>query len=688
MRPLLLLLLLLILLLALPGFGQPPTDTRNLLPVPTSVRWGKAILGWKTMLRPQFEGPTDTLTVAAVARTLQRLRRQASVSASGAATLPLLIRYGKVGRPELFDEERYSLRVTPTGVTIDAPTTLGVLHALATLEQLPQPNGRHSALPEVDIQDQPRFAWRGLLIDAARHFMPVSVIKRNLDAMAATKLNVLHWHLSDDQGFRVESRTLPRLHEVSGQYYTHAQVREVLRYAAARGIRVLPEFDVPGHTIAWQSAYPQLASGDTLYKTVYQSWRLANVAFDPTKETTYQLLDTLFGEMTALFPDPYFHIGGDENDGRQWRGNPRIMAFAKAKKMLKSDGKTLDKHALQTYFNRRVLAILTKYNKQMVGWDEILGPGLPKTAVIQSWRGKKGLYDAAKAGNKTILSNGYYLDLNLSAANAYATDPLPVDNPLTVAQQQLILGGEAAMWSEFADSVIVDSRIWPRAAAVAERLWSARDVNNTADMYRRLAAVSRQLEGLGLQHRSAPEQLLRQLAGPTDVAPLRTLAQVLEPVKEYKRHFQGFTYTTSTPLNRLVDAAPAESDVARDFNCMVDSLTIYARSDSHGPIFLIDDSHRTALAMRRQLQTWQANHSRLIPRLGSSPTLTEYAPLSAALSAAAALGLERLALLEQQQQPDAEWQAAALKQLDALNKPAGQTELAVLPAIRRLVELR
>ncbi|RFP65485.1 beta-hexosaminidase [Hymenobacter lapidiphilus] len=684
--------LVLVLLMASTALAQPaqPTaDTRSLLPVPTTVRWGTATLKPRTTLRPQFQGPPDSATSAAVTRTLARLGLTAPIKNQSATTLPLQINYGKVGRPEQFDEERYSLRVTPTGITIDAPTTLGVLHALATLEQLPQREGRNMVLPEVDIQDQPRFAWRGLLIDVARHFMPVAVIKRNLDAMAAVKLNVLHWHLSDDQGFRVESKTLPRLHEVSGQYYTQAQVREVLRYAAARGIRVLPEFDVPGHTIAWQAAYPQLASGDTLYKTVYQSWRLANVAFDPTKETTYKLLDTLFGEMTALFSDPYFHIGGDENDGRQWRGNPHIMAFAKAKKMLKPDGKTLDKHALQTYFNRRVLTILTKYNKQMVGWDEILGPGLPKNAVIQSWRGKKGLYDAAKAGNRAILSNGYYLDLYLSAANAYGTDPLPVDNPLSVAQQRLIMGGEATMWSEFADSVIVDSRIWPRAAAVAERLWSAREVTSTPDMYRRLATVSRQLEGLGLQHRRAPEQLLRQLAGPTDVGPLRTLAQVLEPVKEYKRHFQGFTYTPSTPLNRLVDAAPAESDVARDFNCRVDSLmgATGALAD-RGSVFTMIATRRNAVAMRQQLQTWQANHSKLIPRLGSSPTLTEYAPLSAALSAAAALGLERLALLEKQQKPEAEWQAAALKQLDALNKPAGQTELAVLPAIRRLVELK
>ena len=244
---------------------------------------------------------------------------------------------------------------------LTAPTSLGILRGLATLAQLPRRERLASndwVLPYVDIQDQPRFAWRGLLIDAARHFLPVPVIKRNIDGMAAVKLNVLHWHLTDDQGFRVESKTLPRLHEVGGAdgYYTQQEVREVLAYAAARGIRVVPEFDVPSHTISWIAAYPQLASDDQPYE-VYRSWRTANVALDPTRESTYALLDTLFGEMTALFPDPYFHIGGDENDGRQWRGSPRIMAYAKENKMLKSDGKTLDQHKLQTYFNRRVLAL-------------------------------------------------------------------------------------------------------------------------------------------------------------------------------------------------------------------------------------------------------------------------------------------------------------------------------------------
>jgi len=698
-------LLLLACLLTRPVFALPtvPPATRMLLPVPTRVNWGQG----RFLVKPDFtwqvftpqQTPATLAADSAVAEAVVRLvlpvllpGKVAPTSRRRTSPLPtaaLVLQYGRPGNLlTVGEDESYTLRVTPMGVALNAPTHLGLLRGLATLRELATPTkAGGSVLPEVDVVDAPRFAWRGLLMDAARHFMPVAVIKRNLDGMWATKLNVLHWHLSDDQGFRVESRTLPRLSQVSGRFYSQRQIRDVIRYAGRRGIRVVPEFDVPGHTIAWQAAYPELSSNDSTY-TVYQSWRLANVAFDPTKETTYTLLDTLFGEMTRLFPDPYFHIGGDENDGRQWRRSPRIMAFARANGMLKTDGKTLDKHALQTYFNRRVLGIVSKYGKTMVGWDEILGPGLPTNAVIQSWRGKKGVLDAVKAGNPALLSSGYYIDLNQSAAFHYATDPLPDATGLTPAQQQLVLGGEATMWAEFADSIIVDSRIWPRTAAVAERLWSAATVRDVPDMYRRLALLSPQLETLGLQHRRAPEQLLRQLAGSAAaVPPLRTLAQVLEPVKEYKRHFQGFTYTTLTPLNRLVDAAPAESDVAREFGQLVDSLLAYPTAP-HGSFSSTDDTRRYLKRLRAQLQLWQNNDTLVQPTLQQNPLLQEYAPLSTHLKTAATLALDRLALLEKNQPPTPAAQAAALKQLDALKVPVGQTELAVLPHLRRLVEAK
>ncbi|WP_210518738.1 beta-N-acetylhexosaminidase [Hymenobacter terricola] len=656
---------------------------QNLMPLPAEMHWGQGQLGWKDALKPQLSGPTDSAVTAALGRTLVRLRRDGR-NLPGTATVPLQIRYGRTGNPTSFDSEKYSLRVTPMGVLLDAPTSLGILRGLATLEQLPVRDGHHSYLPEVDIQDQPRFAWRGLSLDAARHFLPVAVIKRNLDGMAAVKLNVLHWHLTDDQGFRIESKVFPRLQQAGstdGLFYTQDEVREVLAYAAARGIRVVPEFDVPSHTTSWIVAYPRLASNDSTYAP-YRLWRTTNVAIDPTRETTYTFLDSLFTEMTALFPDPYFHVGGDENDGRNWRRTPRIVAYMRAHGMVKADGKTVDKHQLQTYFNRRVLAMLQKRGKTMIGWDEILGPDLPKEAVIQSWRGKKGLNDAAKLGHPVLLSNGYYLDLNYSAASAYAADPLPADTPLTPAEQKLVLGGEAAMWTEFADSAMVDSRIWPRAAAVAERLWSPQATSqNVADMYRRLAAVSTELATLGLRHQRTPELLLKQMAGPNNVAPLRTLAEVIEPVKEYKRHFQGYSYTTQTTLNRLVDAAPAESETARRFGTLVDSVVAAgALAPLHVPAAV-----RQVSALRAQLLRWEANDVLLQPLLLSNSALREYGPLSTQLTAVARVLLERLTQLQTGQAASPAWLAAARATLDAAQAPAGQAELAVLKAGRKLL---
>ncbi|WP_400193889.1 family 20 glycosylhydrolase [Hymenobacter sp. B81] len=672
---------LLFLLLALPlaSFAQAPTtNTRQLMPVPAELRWGSKSLATKYLLKPRLAGPADPALTAAVQRTLIRLHRDGT-QGRAAAVLPLQISYGQLGRPEAFDSEKYSLRVLPDGVTIDAPTSLGVLRALATLEQLAQPAapGKPGLLPEVEIQDEPRFAWRGLLIDAARHFMPVSVIKRNLDAMAAVKLNVLHWHLSDDQAFRVESQVFPRLHQAGNTtpgHYTPAQIKDVLSYAAARGIRVLPEFDVPGHTTAWQVAYPRLASLDTIYPP-YQSWRLGHISLDPTRETTYSFLDSLLAELTPLFPDPYFHIGGDENDGRQWRRNPRIARYMREQGMVKRDG-SLDKHALQTQFNRRVLALLTKYQKKMVGWDEILGPGLPPEAVIQSWQGKKALYAAVKAGHPALLSHGYYIDLNLTAASHYVADPLPADAPLSAEEKRRVLGGEAAMWAEFADSVIIDSRIWPRAAAVAERLWSPATVTDVPDMYRRLELVAGQLEALGLHNRRAPQQLLAMMAAGQPLEPLQTLAAVLEPVKEYKRHFQGRTYTPQTPLNRLVDAAPAESEVARRFGVTLDSLLRQPRT-SQGALSTAPEARRLLRRVQAQLQSWQQNDARVQPLLQLNPDLREYAPLSTQLTIVATLALQRLEQLEKGQKPTAEWLAAAQKQLETAQKPAGQAELAL-----------
>ena len=605
-------------------------------------------------------------------------------------TTPLQALHRQTTGPATSHDESYRLRITATGASLTAAGPLGIQRGLATFRQVIERTPQGWRAQFCDIQDQPRFAWRGLMIDPARHFLPVAVIKRNLDGMAAVKLNVLHWHLCDDQGWRVESKLFPRLHQVGGAtgYYTQAEVREVVRYAAQRGIRVVPEFDLPGHAGALLTAYPRLASNDSV-KTLPIKWGVLNIALDPTREGTYTMLDSVLTEMSGLFPDKYFHIGGDENDGRQWRHNPRIVAFMQAKGFVKPGTTTPDKHQLQNYFNRRMLAIVQKLGKTMVGWDEILGPDLPQPIAIESWRGPKGVLDAVRQRHPALRAHGYYLDLYYTAASHYAADPLQ-GIPDSLASR--VLGGEAAMWSEFADSVLYDSRVWPRAAAVAERLWSpAASTQDVPDMYRRLAFVSTELEGLGLRHRRAPATLLRQAASPYPAAlpALQTLASLVEPVKEYKRHFQGFKYTTETPLTRLVDVAPAESDVARRFGATVDSLlaslSIAVPTFPAAPPKLTPAAQRQLTSLRQQVAEWQRAPEALTPLFAASPALAEYAPLAIQLGLVANLLAQRLTQIEQGQPAVPATQATAKLQLDAAQKPVGQAELAIIGAARRLL---
>src|SRR5687767_4403281 len=268
--------------------------------------------------------------------------------------------------------------------------------------------------------------------------------------------------------------------------------------------------------------------------------------------------------MAALFPDSYMHIGGDENEGKQWDRNPKIQAFMKEKGIK-------DNHALQTHFNKRVLQILKKHGKIMMGWDEILQPELPKEVVIHSWRGPASLAEAAKKGYKGVLSAGYYIDLIFPTSQHYVVDPIPADTTLTEAESALVLGGEATMWGEWVSPDTIDSRIWPRTAAIAERLWSPRSIVDVADMYRRLAVLSLQLEELGLTHKRNQDMLLRRLARGEDIGPLRTLASIVEPVMEYRR-YEMRPQTMLSPLTGLVDAALPDSEAARKFNLMVDGL--------------------------------------------------------------------------------------------------------------------
>ena len=660
---------------------------RNLMPLPATVEFRGAPL----LITREFSvavrhpgGEPEARVQRATARMVARLARQTGIPIEGATTrdvsgADLVVEYlrGVPSVQGVIEDESYTLAVGGGRAHLQAPTPYGVLRGLETFLQLVEVRpGRRDAsgelapepddfvVPGVLVRDAPRFPWRGLLIDPGRHHLPVEVIKRNLDAMAAVKLNVLHWHLSEDQGFRIESKVFPRLHELGsdGRYYTQDEVREIIEYARDRGIRVMPEFDMPGHTASWFVGYPELASAPGPYEII-EAWGIQDPVMDPTREGTYEFLDAFISEMAALFPDAYFHIGGDEVNGNHWDASPAIRRFIR-------DNDLVDDQGLQAYFNRRVLQILQKNGKRMVGWDEIFHSDLPRDAVVQSWRGQESLAGGARQGYQGILSNGYYIDLMYPAAQHYVVDPLgEAAADLTAEERARILGGEACMWGEYVVGETIDSRIWPRTAAIAERFWSPASVVEVDDMYRRLATTSTWLEWTGLTHRSGYSKMLRRLTGGRPIDALRTLTDVTEPVKGYRR---GGTrpYTRFTPLNRLVDAARPESDVARRFENLVDRY--------------VADSG-TTVRIRESLVTWRDNHDALLPVVRASSLLPEAEVLSANLRAVAETGLQALDDIDQRRPVADPVHRRRVSILEEASEPHGALQLMIVESVHKLV---
>jgi hexosaminidase len=654
--------------------ASPPTS--HLMPRPAEFSLASGTLSLENGLR--VPGPTaDTRLDRALARFATRFGRQTGITrpateGASAATLTVRVAKASIGFPAIDMDESYVLTVTPDAVTLVAPETWGALRGLETLLDLVEPGPRGLSVPAVTIQDRPRFRWRGLLIDSGRHFMPVEVLKRNLDGMAAVKLNVFHWHLTEDQGFRVESRIFPKLHQKGsdGFFYTQEQIKDLIAYAADRGIRVVPEFDMPGHTTSWFVGHPELATESRAY-AIERKWGIMEPAMDPTREEVYRFLDAFIGEMATLFPDPVLHIGGDEVEGHAWDKSTAVAAFKKAKGLASNPD-------LQASFNKRLAQIVTRHGKTMMGWDEILHEDLPKGAIIHSWRGPESLAKAARLGFRGVLSNGFYIDLIQPASQHYAVEPMEKDAAtLEPEQAARILGGEATMWSEFVNAETVDSRIWPRTAAIAERLWSPRDVRDASDMYLRLERASRRLEWLGLEHRTGYRRMLERLAGPrasaADVDALRMLADLVEPLKQYER---GSTreYTSLTPLIGLVDAARPESDAARELATLTDRL-------------LADPSRQNGReGIRARLEVWQAASSLAVPVIAGSSLLEDATPLPAEVAALAGAGLEALAFLGQGRSAPETWWQQRSGLIAKPPKPAHGLEVAFRPAVKRLME--
>ena len=653
----------------------------NLLPIPANIQPGAGSLRIDSSFSAALTGYTEPRLERAAERFLQQLARQTALPISrkaarlAQATLVIHTDHPSKEIQEVGEDESYVLEITGGGAKLAAPNPLGILHGLQTFLQLVDVSSDGLAAPAVMIQDKPRFPWRGLMIDSARHFIPLEVIRRNLDAMEAVKMNVFHWHLSDNQGFRIESKRLPKLHEMGsdGLFYTQEEIRDVIAYARDRGIRMVPEFDVPGHSTAWFVAHPELASGPGPYE-IERRWGVFDPAMDPTKETTYKFLDEFIGEMAKLFPDEFFHVGGDEVNGKQWNANNQIQEFMRAHGLKNNQ-------ALQAYFNKRLQAIVGKHSKSMIGWDEIFDPSLPKDITIHSWRGQASLAAAAKQGYRGLLSNGYYLDLGWPAARHYAVDPVSGDAAnLSPEEKQRILGGESCMWAEYVNAENIDSRIWPRNAAIAERLWSPAEVRDPASMYARLDFISTRLELLGLTHRTHHGRMLHRIAGATatteEFAALQTLTDQLEPVKDYTREQTAPAEPTSlTPMNRVVDAIPLESDAARRLSELVNRFIAISCLDGDAAEFL-----------RAQFTTWRDNDAKLQPLAQRSFLVREVAARSQDLSTLATIGLAALdAIAKHQPAPDS-WKTRQLSALDKLKTQKAQLLLMPVPAVQKLVE--
>ena len=640
-----------------------------MMPWPASIELGAGELAVGDEFRVAVGGRGGTIVERAARRLEARLARQAGLSLpgpKGAGKPALEIVCGSPGEPlpHVGMDESYSLVVAPEGAVLRAAEPWGVLRGVETFLQLVEPGARSAfRVPALRVEDRPRFPWRGLLLDAAPRFVPLETLKRTLDGMAAVKLNVLHWRLTGDQGFRVESRRHPELHRLGsdGLFYSRTQVMEVVAYAADRGIRVTPEIDMPSPVASWLVSHPELGAGPGPYRLARDGGPF-DAALDPSKEEVYRFLDGLLGEVAALFPDAYMHVGVDEGGRGRWDGSERIAAFRR-ERGLEDDG------GLLRHFTRRVSGIVDGHGKRMIGGEGALQPGLPKGTVFHSRRGQ-GASAAAGLGTLAISSDGHSLDSMWPAGRHYLVDPWDggVDR-LPEAVRARILGGEATIRAELTTPEALDSRIWPRAAAIAERLWSPRHVKDVDDLYERLDATSLWLEWLGLEHRAGYPRMLQRLAGRRH-DDLRRLADVVEPLEDERKDAPR---PPAASLPRLLHAARPESEAARHFSRQVDAL-------------LADPARQAGRdALRARLEEWRGLDARLRPLLEREELLRECAPLAADVSALARAGLEALDFIEQGRPAPDSWWRTREGLVVPEEAPASGLVVAFRPAVGRLL---
>lgn len=523
----------------------------NLVPQPASITTGNGFLELPYDLKIYVPKNEEVKKIAERLKvSLNNTANNVQVKEGATATAKSILL--SLQTDKTIPKEGYRLKVTGNGIAITANEPAGIFYGVQTLlqllpKQVEENNIRKSAInwyvPIVTIADQPRFGWRGLMLDVSRHFFTVKEVKEFIDQMVKYKFNMLHLHLTDDQGWRLQIKSLPKLTGVGawrvertgtfgtlskpqpgepatyGGFYTHEDIKELVKYAADRFVNILPEIDVPGHSLAALAAYPELSCTPGDYYVSpgdrFMVWPgggqhfygLIDNTLCPANEKVYDFLDKVFTEVAALFPFPYIHMGGDETARNFWEKTDAINALMEKEKL-----KDLDE--VQSYFVKRVNTIINSKGKKMIGWDEILQGGLVPGAAVMSWRGLKGGIAAAKMGHEVVMSptDFAYLDYmqgdaaleppvyaSLRLKKAYQFDPLPDSVDPT-----LVKGGQANLWTEQVyNTRHLQYMIWPRAMAISEVLWSAKEKKNWNDFTKRVETHFERLDAAGIKYSPA-----------------------------------------------------------------------------------------------------------------------------------------------------------------------------------------
>lgn len=405
--------------------------------------------------------------------------------------------------------EGYHLLITKRNILIEANDNRGLFYGVQTLRQLlPIKSDKQSEIkiPAVEIYDYPKFKWRGLNLDCCRHFMSKEFIKRYIDLLAFQKMNVLHWHLTEDQGWRIEIKKYPELTKVGafrkyddgtvyGGYYTQDDIKEIVTYAQSRFITVVPEIEMPGHSTAAIATYPQLSCTGGPFE-VGTLWGVYKDIYCAGNEETFNFIEDVLSEVIELFPSKYIHIGGDEAPKERWQN------CSKCQQRIKEEG-LADEHELQSYFIKRVENFLNSKGKEIIGWDEILEGGLAPGATVQSWRGTKGAIDAAKMNHDVIVSptSHCYFDYPIETTDVpkvYSFNPIP--DELNEEEAKHVLGSEGNMWTEYAPQHLVDYRLFPRLTALAEVLWTYPNERNYEEFASRLQKFYDKLDEMNVNY--------------------------------------------------------------------------------------------------------------------------------------------------------------------------------------------